>query len=139
MLLQFFPDTRELSVDNLLDSRVKGAVARELERLEEKHKDLALKVWDFLKRTIGSADELQVYYNDGHLFNLTGGLHEMRIPKTRKGGVFRIYFCFKDFKESSGVLVLLDAELKHKREAMRINSAREKLRQYKKWLGGKNE
>ena len=85
MLLQFYPDTKELSAEELPDGSVKGAVAREIKKLETKHMELYTLVQRFLVDKIAKADGLQDYYKSGHLFNLAGGLHEMRIPKTRKG------------------------------------------------------
>ena len=139
MLVRFYPDEDDVSLESLSGSQGKGAVAREIKKLKARHKEIYLFVRHFLVNELANADGLQPYFDSDYAASLKGGLYELRIPPARKGGVFRIYFCFKDFRESSGVLVLLDAELKHKREAMRINSAREKLRQYKKWLGGKNE
>ena len=57
------------------------------------------------------------------------GLYEMRIPKQEKGGVFRIYFCFS--KTDLQTLILLCAELKHKKKPMKLDSALKKLKQYK--------
>ena len=53
----------------------------------------------------------------------------MRIPKQAKGGVFRIYFCMAINEIST--LILLCAELKHKKEPMKLGTAFTKLKQYR--------
>jgi len=56
-------------------------------------------------------------------------LYEMRIPKQARGGVFRIYFCMSLRKLNT--LILLCAELKHKTKPMKLETAMQKMKQYK--------
>ena len=56
----------------------------------------------------------------------------MRIPPTRKGGVFRIYFCYSKEPNEKDTLILLAAELKHEKEPQKLNTARSNLKNYKK-------
>lgn len=128
MLFIFYPDTMEFSEINL-DEIPKGSVAKEIVKLSKKHKNLYLRVKIFLNK-IKDADDISIYFSTGELFNLKDGLYEMRIPPQRKGGVFRIYYCHKELKESSKVLILLDAELKHEEEAGKITTARGKIKRY---------
>ena len=53
----------------------------------------------------------------------------MRIPKQARGGVFRIYFCMSLRKLNT--LILLCAELKHKTKPMKLETAMQKMKQYK--------
>jgi hypothetical protein len=126
----FYPDPVIIkSSQEVLTSRPAGAVRKEIDDLSKKHKDLYTLVKDFLEKLLKSSD-LSVYYRIEWLYDLGDGLHEMRIPKTRRGGVFRIYFGYA--RNRPDVLVLFDAELKHKPEPDRISSARKKLQDYER-------
>ena len=137
MKLLFYPDPEEYSQNISLEKPV-GAVRKEIIKLVPKHKDLYLLVKDYLNKLVGITD-LSLEYQREILFDLGCGLHEMRIPKIRRGGVFRIYFCYA--VSNLGVLILLDAELKHDTKPKKTSSARDKLEDYKKWIGkgGQNE
>lgn len=134
MLFMFYPDTTEFSEVNL-DEIPKGNIAKEIVNLSKKHRGLYLSVKVFLEK-IKEADDLSVYFSTGTLLSLKEGLYEMRIPPQQRGGVFRIYYCYKELKESSKVLILLDAELKNEKEANRIEIARKKVTRYLASLKG---
>lgn len=133
MLFIFYPDTDKGFAGIPPDSKVRGIVAKEIEKLARSQKDLYMRVQDFLRKLL-EAEDVQPFFDSGFLAGLQGGLYEMRIPPQRKGGVFRIYFCYNELKASERTLVLLDAELKHRKEARKIGSAREKLEQYRGFL-----
>lgn len=130
MIFLFYPDPTECSQSVPLEKPT-GPVRKEIISLTPKHKDLYLLVKDYLNKLLAMTDLSQEYQREV-LFDLGGGLHEMRIPKTRRGGVFRIYFCYAT--DNPGILVLLDAELKHQKEPKKISSAQGKMEDYKRWV-----
>lgn len=93
-----------------------------------------LLVEDFLKKLTPLKDlaELQ---KSKEIVPLREGLWEMRIPKTRIGGVVRIYFCFKPADPES--LVLLGAELKHDKSGIGVPIAQQRRTKYIETLKGK--
>ena len=70
-----------------------GYVSIEINNLFKKRKNnwLYLKVVDFLDK-LAEEDDLSAYFNLELLKAIGDGLIEMRIPKTDKKGVFRIYY-----------------------------------------------
>ena len=86
-----------------------------------------LKVETFLL-TVKALTDLQDLLKSGQIAALGDSLYEMRIPKTLKGGVVRIYFCHAS--ENPQILFLLEAEFKHDKEAQKIPSARKRLTEY---------
>jgi|WetSurMetagenome_2_1015567.scaffolds.fasta_scaffold23538_4 phage-related protein len=123
----FFPDTEEHSQTTAYTKET-GPVGKELSVLAKKRQDLFLDVYTFLKKMTEVTD-LTPYYKSEQIRALGSDLHEMRIPKTRSGGVFRIYFCHSLSKEA--YLILLEAELKHKKAGKKIPQARANLKKYK--------
>jgi len=100
-------------------------------KLKKKHPDL----WALVRRTIEKAEKpggLQALEDSEYLGSLRGirePIWEFRIPpKNRRGGVVRIYFCFK---RGSDCIICLDAELKKKVESssQKIHSAQLKYRE----------
>lgn len=134
MVLRFYPG---LDAADLKDgyNEAKGCVGKELKDLSKYHKDVFEKVRAFLTKLKG-AERLQDYITAEEISRFPGtDLYEMRIPKQRRGGVFRIYFCSSLEEGKTNELILLDAEFKHKKEPMRLDSARKKLKQYYKSFG----
>ena len=110
-------------------------MGKELKDLSKYHKDVFEKVRAFLTKLKGAA-RLQDYITAEEIYRFPGAdLYEMRIPKQRRGGVFRIYFCPSLEEGKTNELILLDAEFKHKKEPMRLDSARKILKQYYKSFG----
>lgn len=130
MFFVFYPEVTEIFQEFPLDSQPRGTVAKEIKRLSRIQRDLYLRVTDFLKN-LEVIEDVQSYFDLGYFYNLRDGLYEMRIPPERKGGVFRIYFCYEDLSVDSKTLILLDAELKHETAAKRLDAAKGKLKQYK--------
>lgn len=133
MFFVFYPEVTEIFQEFPLDSQPRGTVAKEIKRLSRIQRDLYLRVRDFLKN-LEVIEDVQSYFDLGYFYNLRDGLYEMRIPPERKGGVFRIYFCYEDLSVDSKTLILLDAELKHETAAKRLDVAKNKLKQYKEHL-----
>jgi hypothetical protein len=105
----------------------------------KKRLDLRSLVDDFRQKVQG-ATSLQPFYDDETIKYLAkDGIFEMRIPKTKSGGVVRIYFCHHPKIEN--VLVLLDAELKHDRTPQKTDRAKDRMKIFLNDLkkGGKNE
>ena len=130
MFFVFYPEVTEIFQEFPLGSQPRGTVAKEIKRLSRIQRDLYLRVRDFLKN-LEVIEDVQSYFDLGYFYNLRDGLYEMRIPPERKGGVFRIYFCYEDLSVDSKTLILLDAELKHETAAKRLDAAKDKLKQYK--------
>lgn len=107
-----------------------GYVSNEIDNLFKKRKYnwLYLKVVDFLDK-LADEDDLSAYFNQDLLKGIGDGLIEMRIPKTDKKGVFRIYYCNSELKRECGASVLLEAEYKHG-DPMKIESARKRKSEY---------
>lgn len=107
-----------------------GYVSTEIDNLYKKRKNnwLYLKVVDFLDK-LADEEDLSAYFNLRLLEAIGDGLIEMRIPKTDKRGVFRIYYCNSALKRECGVSVLLEAEYKHN-DPMKIESARKRKSEY---------
>ena len=107
-----------------------GYVSTEINNLLKKRKYnwLYLKVVDFLDK-LAEDDDLSAYFNLELLKAIGDGLIEMRIPKTDKKGVFRIYYCNSELKRECGASVLLEAEYKHG-DPMKIESARKRKSEY---------
>lgn len=108
-----------------------GDVGKELEALSKHRPDLYLRVKSFLLMLRNVLD-ITPYLQNNQIYRFPkeyDGLYEMRIPKQARGGVFRIYFCMSLHKLNT--LILLCAELKHKKELMKLAAAFCKLKQYR--------
>lgn len=130
MRFVFYPDLIEHEAVFPLNRIPNGVIAKELQYLLEKQIKLYVIVKEFLIE-LEKVTDLSIYYKSERLRDLGDGLHEMRIPKKRRGGVFRLYFCYHNLDVKSDVLILLDAELKHKKKPQRMDIARDKLKEYK--------
>ena len=134
MHLRFYPGLEDADLDSEYDA-AKGNVGKELKDLSKRYKDVYLKVKAFFRKLKDTKD-LDEYKKAEEIFQFPGtDLFEMRIPKQRRGGVFRIYFCFSLEDGKTEDLILLDAEFKHKKEPMRLNAAKAKLKEYYKSFG----
>lgn len=108
-----------------------GDVGKEINDLSRRRPDLYLRVKSFLK-VLSAVMDLSPFLLNEQIYKFPreyGGLYEMRIPKQAKGGVFRIYFCMAINEIST--LILLCAEMKHKKEPMKLATAFTKLKQYR--------
>ncbi len=131
MDLIFFPDTHPFDPDKSEAKDEVGDVGKEIKDLYRHRSDLYLRVKSFLK-TLKKVTDIKPYLQSEQISKITqkyDGLYEMRIPKQRKGGVFRIYFCFS--KTNRQKLILLCAELKQKTKPMKLDNALIKLKQYR--------
>lgn len=127
----FFPDTQPFDPDKSEAKDEVGDVGKEIKDLSKYRPDLYLRVKSFLS-VLKNVTDITPYLQNEQIYKFTqkyDGLYEMRIPKQGKGGVFRIYFCFSTL--SLQTLILLCAELKHKKKTMKLDSALTKLKQYK--------
>lgn len=132
MDFQFFPDQVPHSSETEYDSE-KGDAGRELKKLAKKDRQLYLTVKTFLNK-VKQTNDLTPFLQTKEIYHFPcdkNELYEMRIPKQRKGGVFRIYFCKSIKSDEKNTLILLCAELKHKKEPMKLNNAVELLKKYK--------
>lgn len=105
-----------------------GPVQKFLSSLKRKRADLWTLV-DQQMRTARNLENLRAFELAeivGRLGEVKAPLYEFRIPKTRRGGVVRIYFCYRT--EEPGCIILLDAELK-KGHAANIDSAEKRYRE----------
>lgn len=94
----------------------------------QKRPDLRLLVNKFLDR-IRKTESFEPFYQDETIEYLAGDeIYEMRIPKTRSGGVVRIYFVMHP--QVDGLLVLLDAEIKHGKPGKRKGRAKERKKTF---------
>ncbi len=89
-----------------------------------------LLVNEFLKK-LSECDSIDPYVKCQMILPLKKGLYEMRIPKTRKEGVVRIYFQFHPYLKTT--LVLLDAEFKKEKEPSRLDCALGRMKQYNEY------
>lgn len=107
-----------------------GYVGNEILSLSKKRKFFWIyaKVVDFLDK-LANEDDLSAYFDTEKLKYLGDSIIEMRIPKTDKKGVFRIYYCDSELKSECGASILLDAEFKTG-EPRKIESAKSKQKQY---------
>lgn len=107
-----------------------GYVGNEIAFLYKKRKFtwLYLKVVDFLDK-LSVEDDLTDYFKLELLSGLGDGLNEMRIPKTDRRGVFRIYYCDSELERENGASILLDAEYKDG-EPKKIETGRARRREY---------
>ena len=131
MDLIFFPDTHPFDPDKSEAKDEGGDVGKEIKGLSKYRQDLYLLVKSFLK-ALKKVTDITPYLQNKQIYRFTqkyDGLYEMRIPKQRKGGVFRIYFCFS--KTNRQKLILLCAELKHETKPMKLDNALIKLKQYR--------
>lgn len=131
MDLIFFPDTHPFDPDKSEAKDEDGDVGKEIKKLSKHTRDLYSRVRRFLK-TLKKMTDIKPYLQSEQISKITqkyDGLYEMRIPKQRKGGVFRIYFCFS--KTNRQKLILLCAELKHDTKPMKLDNALIKLKQYR--------
>lgn len=92
-----------------------------------KHQDLRLRVEAFLAQ-LKDLQDPQPLFNTEQLAPVRDGLFEMRIPKRRRGGVVRIYYCFDN--DDRKTWVLLDAELKHETAPARTDTALQRMALY---------
>lgn len=134
MNLLFYPGLDSVDLERGYNE-VKGATGKAIKDLCKHHKDIYLKVKFFFRR-LKDVHDLEEYLKVEEILQFHGtDLYEMRIPKQRRGGVFRIYFCFSLEQDKTEDLILLDAELKHKTKPMRLESAKEKLKAYYRTFG----
>lgn len=131
MKFKFFPDAAFFDPQKARFEDLAGDVGKELKILSKRRPDLFLRVKTFLKSLLNVVD-IFPYLKNEQIYKFSKdkeGLYEMRIPKQAQGGVFRIYFCFSLIEIQT--LILLCAELKHKKEPMKLGNAVEKLKQYR--------
>lgn len=90
-----------------------GYVGAEISILAKKKRFFWIyaKVVDFLDK-LSIEDNLSTYFETEKLKSIGDNVIEMRIPKTDRRGVFRIYYCNSELKKEYGVSVLLEAEFK---------------------------
>ncbi len=119
MIIKFFP--AEIEPDK------EGAVQVFIRKNLAKRPNLQLRVKEFLKK-VDEVDDLSPFFKNESITPIKDDLYEMRIPKRSKKGVVRIYFCFHP--ENPMILILLEAELKHKKEAMNKETAMKRLKIY---------
>lgn len=130
MNFKFFPDNEPHSADKDYKDGA-GDVGKEIKDLSRHRPDLYLKVKAFLTN-LAKVNDITPYLQNQQMYKFSGdkiGLFEMRIPKQAGGGVFRIYFCYA--VSLADTIILLCAELKHKKEPMKLDNAVEKMKQYK--------
>jgi phage-related protein len=106
--VRFYPD---LSGENT------GAtsVFRTIEKLKRKHQELYSLVREVLLDVEKNCDDLSMYQKRAQVSRLRNSsepIWEFRIPKTRRGGVVRIYFCYHTGLSGDPMIVLLSMELK---------------------------
>lgn len=134
MNLKFYPGLDNVDLNKEYDTS-KGRVGKELKDLSKRYKDVYLRVKAFLEN-LKSVKDLEEYKKNEEIYQFPGtDLYEMRIPKQRRGGVFRIYFCFSLENNKTEDLILLDAEMKHKKEPKRLNNAKKIIKEYYKSFG----
>jgi len=103
-------------------------VWKRLKKDLSKHKELMLLVETFLD-TVRRNGSLDLMLKSEQIGQLGDGLYEMRIPKSKRGGVVRIYFCYSESNRQE--LILLDSELKHETAPSKLKIARKRLRELK--------
>lgn len=113
------------------DASVKAFIHKDLAKFPE----LRLRTQTFLDK-LKIVQDLQTLFNSEQLAPLSDGLFEMRIPKRRRGGVVRIYYCVGG--NDSNILVLLDAELKHETAPSRTETAYRRMATYIKSTKGRS-
>lgn len=119
MDIRFYPGEEEFTDE---DNLPRGPVVKELNKLLKKDPRLYMRVMKFLQN-VRKSDTLNPFEETQEIKKLDkSGLREMRIPPQAKGGVFRIYFGI-----FNGVIVLINAELKHKKEASKIEIAKKEF------------
>ena len=131
MEFKFFPNVQFFDPDKTKPEDEVGDVGKEIKDLSKHRPDLYLRVKSFLK-VLSSAVDLMPFLQNEQIYRFPKeyeGLYEMRIPKQARGGVFRIYFCMA--LNELNTLILLCAELKHKKEPMKLTTAFAKMKQYK--------
>ena len=119
MKLIWYPDFLE----SFEGASVQAFISKEL----AKYPDLRLRVETFLKK-LQALQDPQPLFNSEQLAPLGAGLFEMRVPKRRRGGVVRIYYCVG--KDDLKTWVLLDAELKHETAPGRTETALKRMAIY---------
>lgn len=135
MVFKFFPDPNPHPSEADYDSET-GDAGRELKKLAKKDRQLYLTVKTFLNK-VKQTNDLTPFLQAEQIYRFPGDkneLYEMRIPKQRRGGVFRIYFCKSMEDNEKNTLILLCAELKHKPEPMKLDNATELLKKYKETI-----
>ena len=128
----FFPDPQSYDPQRGEFKDQAGDVGKEIKDLSKYHRDLYLHVKTFLKKLL-TVNDITRHLQNEQIYKFPKeyeDLFEMRIPKKARGGVFRIYFC-KSLRKLN-TLILLCAELKHKTKPMKLGTAMENLKQYKK-------
>ena len=131
MKFKFFPNVQFCEAEKAEPKDEIGDVGKEIKDLSRHRPDLYLRVKSFLK-VLSTVMDLSPFLQNEQIYKFPkeyDGLYEMRIPKQAKGGVFRIYFCMAINEIST--LILLCAELKHKKEPMKLGTAFAKLKQYR--------
>lgn len=107
-----------------------GYVGNEILTLSKKRKFFWIyaKVVDFLDK-LAEEEDLSAYFDIGSLKGIGDSIVEMRIPKTDKKGVFRIYYCNSMLKSEYGASILLEAEFKTGKPH-KIESAKTRQKEY---------
>lgn len=126
MNLIFFPDTTPCPDTESQYTDMNGDVGKELKKLSKGDRELLLRVQTTLKK-LKTAGNLDIFFDTQWMLPFNGFL-ELRIPPTRKKGVFRIYCC-RDARNPVN-LVLLCAEVKHKKKPMKEEVAKKKYKEY---------
>jgi hypothetical protein len=131
MRFKFFPNVQFFDPGKSSPKDEMGDVGKEIKELSKHRPDLFLRVKCFLN-VLSNVLDLKPFLQNEQIYKFPkeyDGLYEMRIPKQARGGVFRIYFCMAMFELNT--LILLCAELKHKKEPMKLSTAFAKLKQYR--------
>lgn len=120
MIVEYYPLEKK-------EGRIEKFIRKEL----EKRKDLKKLVETFLDK-LQFTVSLQAFIDTEQISFLEiistnegkekTRLGELRIPKTRTGGVVRIYFIVK--KNDSSHILLLDGEIKHKKQPKILGSVK---------------
>lgn len=124
--LRYFPDD-----DSHSSKKLKKIIEEDFKRIDKKN-FLKLKAKLRQLDEVGASYVLEIIKEERRLPHgkktivmLEKNFYELRIPKQKKEGVFRIYFTI--FPDKTKIMVL-DAEYKTEREPRRLNSAKSKLR-----------
>ena len=78
---------------------------------------------------LSDEEDLETYFKLELLKGIGDGIIEMRIPKTDKRGVFRIYYCNSELKIENNASILLEAEYKDE-DPKKIELAKSKKSEY---------
>ncbi len=110
----------------------KGPIKNFLSKLGRNHPDL-LSFVDSTLRKVEEGSNLNALKKNKwveRLHSVPESIFEFRIPPRRRGGVVRIYFCYK--KKEPNCIILLAAELKKESDAAKTDVARKRYREINK-------